>query len=81
MDVTLTRIPDGDATPNQCIITLPEGTITIIGTGGFVVGALAALFAPGTVVSNLVLEHVELHELRAAWAQAARDAGYEFPPL
>ena len=76
MDVHLTRIPE-DGTPNRCAFRLPEGMIEVVGTPGFVVGAIKALLAPGTTLHHLMMEHNDPEDLRDAWAQATRDAGLD----
>ena len=74
MEVNLTRIEVGETT--TVTLTLPEGTIQIAGTPGFVTRVLRDVLSPGSMAGNLVVEHVDPQELYEQWREAARRAGF-----
>lgn len=75
MEVNLTLIPDSE--PNRLNVTLPEGTVDVVGTPGFVIGVLRGLLMPGSVVHTLIIEHHKFDELYEMWRKAASEAGLE----
>lgn len=75
MDIALTRITD--ERHNQLEILLPEGSIVIRGTGGFVTGTMRALLTPPSIVRALIFEHINPQEFYDGWDEAAREAGLE----